>query len=224
MERLARRLDGGLERRHRALRACPGMSPASARASSSSARPGPLRNGGEAEAAHAPELEAAIHVALVNRGVLIAPFHNMMLISPATTRRAGRPADRRLRRYCGEACGVREAAMDNLECHHDLTFRLHDRRGEGLSRRPSRDRSLRHRADRRQRRRARQDHPPARTAGHLRGRPAPADLDPRPRHHRRGCARDRADLGFRRRRPARLADPRHAGAAARHQPGRAARC
>ncbi len=48
---------------------------------------GPLRNGGEAEAAHAPDLEAAIHVALVNRGVLIAPFHNMMLVSPATTRR-----------------------------------------------------------------------------------------------------------------------------------------
>ncbi|MCX7303100.1 MAG: aspartate aminotransferase family protein [Hyphomicrobiales bacterium] len=52
---------------------------------------GPLRNGGEAEAAHAPALEAAIHVALVNRGVLIAPFHNMMLISPATT---GRQVDR----------------------------------------------------------------------------------------------------------------------------------
>ena len=48
---------------------------------------GPLRNGGEAEAAHAPALEAAIHVALVNRGVLIAPFHNMMLVSPATTAR-----------------------------------------------------------------------------------------------------------------------------------------
>ena len=46
--------------------------------------PGPLRNGGEAEGAHVPELEAAIHVALVNRGVLIAPFHNMMLVSPAT--------------------------------------------------------------------------------------------------------------------------------------------
>lgn len=46
---------------------------------------GPLKNGGEAEAAHAPELEAAIHVALVNRGALIAPFHNMMLVSPATT-------------------------------------------------------------------------------------------------------------------------------------------
>jgi glutamate-1-semialdehyde 2,1-aminomutase len=47
--------------------------------------PDPLRNGGEAEGAHAPELEAAIHVALVNRGALIAPFHNMMLVSPATT-------------------------------------------------------------------------------------------------------------------------------------------
>ena len=48
---------------------------------------GPLRNGGEAEAAHAPALEAAIHIALVNRGVLIAPFHNMMLVSPVTTAR-----------------------------------------------------------------------------------------------------------------------------------------
>ena len=49
--------------------------------------PGPLRNGTEAEAAHAPELEAAIHVGLVNRGCLIAPFHNMMLVSPATRKK-----------------------------------------------------------------------------------------------------------------------------------------
>jgi glutamate-1-semialdehyde 2,1-aminomutase len=49
--------------------------------------PEPLTNGGEAEGAHAPELEAAVHVALVNRGALIAPFHNMMLVSPATTER-----------------------------------------------------------------------------------------------------------------------------------------
>ncbi|WP_187968301.1 aspartate aminotransferase family protein [Aquibium microcysteis] len=49
--------------------------------------PGPLGNGAEAEAAHAPALEAAIHLALVNRGCLIAPFHNMMLVSPATTAR-----------------------------------------------------------------------------------------------------------------------------------------
>lgn len=46
--------------------------------------PGPLRNGAQAEAAHMPALEAAIHVGLINRGCLIAPFHNMMLISPAT--------------------------------------------------------------------------------------------------------------------------------------------
>ena len=48
--------------------------------------PGPLKNGAEAAQAHAPALEAAIHLALVNRGCLIAPFHNMMLVSPATTK------------------------------------------------------------------------------------------------------------------------------------------
>jgi glutamate-1-semialdehyde 2,1-aminomutase len=47
--------------------------------------PGPLRNGSEAEAAHAPALERALHLALLNRGCLIAPFHNMMLACPATT-------------------------------------------------------------------------------------------------------------------------------------------
>jgi glutamate-1-semialdehyde 2,1-aminomutase len=47
--------------------------------------PGPLRNGTEAEAAHAPALEQAIHLALLNRGCLIAPFHNMMLVSPETS-------------------------------------------------------------------------------------------------------------------------------------------
>ena len=47
--------------------------------------PGPLRNGTEAEAAHAPALERTIHLALLNRGCLIAPFHNMMLVCPATT-------------------------------------------------------------------------------------------------------------------------------------------
>jgi glutamate-1-semialdehyde 2,1-aminomutase len=46
--------------------------------------PGPLTNGTEAVAAHAPELEQALHVGLLNRGCLIAPFHNMMLVCPAT--------------------------------------------------------------------------------------------------------------------------------------------
>ena len=31
-----------------------------------------------------PELEAAIHLFLANRGILLAPFHNMMLVSPVT--------------------------------------------------------------------------------------------------------------------------------------------
>ncbi|MGD9918225.1 MAG: aspartate aminotransferase family protein [Paenirhodobacter sp.] len=48
--------------------------------------PGPLMTGTQAEAAHAPALEAAIHQGLLNRGCLIAPFHNMMLISPVTTK------------------------------------------------------------------------------------------------------------------------------------------
>ena len=49
--------------------------------------PDPLRNGSQGIQAHRPALEAAIHAALVNRGCLIAPFHNMMLISPATRKR-----------------------------------------------------------------------------------------------------------------------------------------
>lgn len=48
--------------------------------------PGPLRNGSQAAAAHHPRLEGALHLGLLNRGCLIAPFHNMMLVSPATTR------------------------------------------------------------------------------------------------------------------------------------------
>ncbi|MFO1174486.1 MAG: aspartate aminotransferase family protein [Paracoccaceae bacterium] len=46
--------------------------------------PTPLRNGSESHVAHKPALEKAIHAALVNHGCLIAPFHNMMLVSPAT--------------------------------------------------------------------------------------------------------------------------------------------
>jgi hypothetical protein len=49
--------------------------------------PGPLRNGAQAMRAHRPAIEAAVHTALLNRGFLIAPFHNMMLVSPATKKR-----------------------------------------------------------------------------------------------------------------------------------------
>jgi glutamate-1-semialdehyde 2,1-aminomutase len=83
MERLAARLEKGLARTIARYKLPWHVARVGARVEFICA-PGPLKNGGEAEAAHAPDLEAAIHVALVNRGALIAPFHNMMLVSPAT--------------------------------------------------------------------------------------------------------------------------------------------
>jgi glutamate-1-semialdehyde 2,1-aminomutase len=48
------------------------------------ASPAP-RTGGESEAAADPELDDFLHVYLANRGMLMTPFHNMALMSPATT-------------------------------------------------------------------------------------------------------------------------------------------
>jgi len=45
----------------------------------------PPLNGAESEREAWPELEHAIHLYLLNRGVLLTPFHNMMLCSPVTT-------------------------------------------------------------------------------------------------------------------------------------------
>ena len=47
--------------------------------------PRPPRTGAESAAAGDPELEDYLHLYLLNRGVLITPFHNMALMSPATT-------------------------------------------------------------------------------------------------------------------------------------------
>jgi glutamate-1-semialdehyde 2,1-aminomutase len=47
--------------------------------------PDPPRNGTSSAALHDAELEDALHLHLLNRGVLITPFHNMALMSPATT-------------------------------------------------------------------------------------------------------------------------------------------
>lgn len=47
--------------------------------------PAPAQNGTEARAKMRGRLEHAMHLFLINRGVLIAPFHNMTLVSPATT-------------------------------------------------------------------------------------------------------------------------------------------
>jgi glutamate-1-semialdehyde 2,1-aminomutase len=47
--------------------------------------PSPPRTGGESEAAANPQLDEYLHLYTVNRGVLLTPFHNMALMSPATT-------------------------------------------------------------------------------------------------------------------------------------------
>jgi len=48
-------------------------------------RPDRPRNGSEAAAGGDPELDRFIHLHLLNRGILMTPFHNMALMSPATT-------------------------------------------------------------------------------------------------------------------------------------------
>lgn len=48
-------------------------------------RPEPARNGSEAAAAVDTELDRCMHLAALNRVILMTPFHNMALISPQTT-------------------------------------------------------------------------------------------------------------------------------------------
>jgi glutamate-1-semialdehyde 2,1-aminomutase len=48
------------------------------------ASPAP-KNARQMRAALDHDLLEALHLYLINRGVLIAPFHNMMLVSPVTT-------------------------------------------------------------------------------------------------------------------------------------------
>lgn len=72
--------------------------------------PHPLRNGAEAAAAIDHAVERAIHLFLLNRDVLVTPFHNMTLVAPSTT-----DADvDRLVTYFDEAlsllCGEKEIA------------------------------------------------------------------------------------------------------------------
>jgi glutamate-1-semialdehyde aminotransferase len=47
--------------------------------------PDPPRNGTQAAAAVDEELDRYMHLAALNRGILMTPFHNMALMSPATT-------------------------------------------------------------------------------------------------------------------------------------------
>ncbi len=51
--------------------------------------PNAPRNGGEAVAAMDRELDQFIHLFFLNRGILLTPFHNMCLVSPAHTEADG---------------------------------------------------------------------------------------------------------------------------------------
>jgi glutamate-1-semialdehyde 2,1-aminomutase len=48
-------------------------------------RPDVARNGAEAAAGQDDDIDPYIHLYLLNRGILMTPFHNMALMSPATT-------------------------------------------------------------------------------------------------------------------------------------------
>lgn len=48
-------------------------------------RPEPPKNGSEAAAAADSELDRYMHLAALNRGILMTPFHNMALIAPGTS-------------------------------------------------------------------------------------------------------------------------------------------
>jgi glutamate-1-semialdehyde 2,1-aminomutase len=48
-------------------------------------RPEPARTGAEAAAGADPQLDRFIHLYALNRGILLTPFHNMALMSPATS-------------------------------------------------------------------------------------------------------------------------------------------
>ena len=68
-----------------------------ARAEYRFARPAP-RSGEESAAAHDDDLDAYLHLAMCNRGILMTPFHNMALMCPETTPGRRRPAHRPLPR------------------------------------------------------------------------------------------------------------------------------
>ncbi|MGH2635245.1 MAG: aspartate aminotransferase family protein [Actinomycetota bacterium] len=64
--------------------------------------PTPPRNGGEAAAADDHELSRFTHLYALNRGVLLTPFHNMALMSPATTEEDVAAHSRVFEEMCGE--------------------------------------------------------------------------------------------------------------------------
>ena len=62
----------------------------------------PPHTGAESAAAGDPALDEYLHLYLMNRGVLITPFHNMALMCPATTARQVDQATERFYEAVGE--------------------------------------------------------------------------------------------------------------------------
>jgi glutamate-1-semialdehyde aminotransferase len=67
--------------------------------------PTPPRDGGEAAAAFDTPLDALLHLYMLNRGVLMTPFHMMALMSPATTEADVDTHTAALREFAGELTG-----------------------------------------------------------------------------------------------------------------------
>ncbi|MGZ8599436.1 MAG: aspartate aminotransferase family protein [Actinomycetota bacterium] len=64
--------------------------------------PSPPRTGGEAAAADDHDLAQLTHLYALNRGVLLTPFHNMALMSPATTEEDVAAHSQVFEEMCGE--------------------------------------------------------------------------------------------------------------------------
>ncbi len=64
--------------------------------------PEPFKNGGEAYAAFDTPLDSLLHLYMLNRGILMTPFHMMALMSPATTESDVDAHTSALREFAGE--------------------------------------------------------------------------------------------------------------------------
>ncbi|MGI5181753.1 aminotransferase class III-fold pyridoxal phosphate-dependent enzyme [Dactylosporangium sp. CA-152071] len=84
MERLAERFEAGTKQVIDAHGLPWSVSRLGARVEYRFANPAP-RNGTDSAKAADADLEDYLHVYLANRGILLTPFHNMALMSPATT-------------------------------------------------------------------------------------------------------------------------------------------
>ena len=103
MLQLSTRLAHGLTARSSRARLCLACHECR-RAQRAQLRAPPPRTARESLAASQPALEQLLHLYLLNRGVLVTPFHNMMLVSPATTAAQVDRLLARIRRLLRRAC------------------------------------------------------------------------------------------------------------------------